>query len=173
MTHIYDSYTWYVYFSNGNLIRIYMQAKILRSAHANFFFLQISRKCVGGKFFWLKIWNQHKISHRMIYIDIRFVLNFLAFWKNNSLYAYAFRKDIKNAMKFNTNLLSLYIIRCEILCWFQIFSQKNFLLTHFRDICKKRNLRGRISKFLLAYKSSLNFISKNMHIMYMNHIYES
>ena len=164
------------------MIYIFFERKFYENLYASknfeirlrkFLFLQISRKCVGGKFFWLKIWNQHKISHRMIYNDIRFVLNFIAFWRNNSLYAYAFRKDIKNAMKFNTNLISIYIIRCEILCWFQIFSQKNFPPTHFRDICKKRNLRRRISKFLLAYKFLSNFLSKNIHITYMNHIYES
>ena len=53
------------------------------------------------------------------------------------------------------------------------FKSKNVPSTHFRDTCKKRNLRGRITQFLLAYKFSLNFLSKNMHIMYMNHIYES
>ena len=96
----YDSYIWFIY-----MIYIFFERKFDKNLYASknfeirlrkFLFLQISRKCVGGKFFWLKIWNQHKISHRMIYIDIRFALNFIAFWKNNSLYAYAFREDIKN-----------------------------------------------------------------------------
>ena len=53
------------------------------------------------------------------------------------------------------------------------FQSKKFFAHVFRDICKTRNWRGRISKFLLKYKFSLNFLSKNIYIMYMNHIYES
>ena len=117
-----------------------------------FCFSPISRKCVGGKFFWLKIRNQQKISHRMIYDGIWFIFKFIVFWKNNSFYAYAFREDIENTMNMNINHIPSYIIRCEIFCWFRIFSQKNFPPTHFRDIGKKRNLRGRISKFFLAFE---------------------
>ena len=79
----YDSYIWFIY-----MIYIFFERKFNENLYASkncvirprkFLFLQISRKCVGGKFFWLKIWNQHKISHQMIYNDIRFVLNFIAF----------------------------------------------------------------------------------------------
>ena len=163
MTHIFsnsnsESCEWLIY-----MICISFERKFYDAFNTNknfeirprkICFLPISRKCVGGKFFRLKIRNQKKILHRMIYHCIWFIFKFIVFWGNNSFYAYAFREDIENTMNMNINHIPWYIIRCEIFFWFRIFSRKNFPLTHFWDIGKKQILRGRISKFLFALKAS-------------------